>query len=742
MSLNSRPMKTPHYALLLAALLGLAAGCRVSAANPPATPVRPVSDTYHGVSVVDPYRWLENWDDPEVKTWSEAQNATARRVIEALPHVSAIRDRVTEIMTAPTFSHFSLMPAGGKLFALKHQPPRQQPLLVVMASATKPETARVVVDPETINPDGTTTINWFVPSPDGKLVAVALAQGGSESGDAHVFDVATGRAVFEVVPGVYNGTGLGFLAWLPDSKSFYYTRYPRGEERPVADRMFYLQLYRHVLGTPTADDVYEIGRDFPKIAEVFVETSREGVALVSMQKGDGGEFEHHLRTLDGRWHQLTRYEDRIVQAVLGPSAVGRATPVYLVSRLDAPRGKLLRLTVDHRSGPPPDPAKAEVVLPEQDDTLVSAFYLWDLGNILVTREHIYATYQLGGPSEIRVFDHAGQRLAGPQPFAVGSAGAVVPSGEPGESVLIAAGSYLDTPTWFAFDPKTATTTKVALTKGPPVDVSGLEVVREWATSKDGTRVPVNIIRRKGTKLDGSHPCVVTGYGGYGMNIKPAFLPEVQVLLEQGVIWAEANLRGGGEFGEAWHRAGNLTNKQNVFDDFHAVCRHMIEAGYTSSPRLGILGMSNGGLLMGATLTQHPELATCVVSFVGVYDMLRVETSPNGVFNIPELGTVRDPAQFAALHAYSPYHRVIDGSRYPTVLFLTGANDPRVDPMHSRKMTARLQAAGATCLLRTSADSGHGLDSSLSQRIEEAVDVSAFLFAQLGVDYRPPNPGTR
>jgi prolyl oligopeptidase len=706
------------------------------AAHPPTTPKRPVADSYHGVTVTDPYRWLESWDDPEVKAWSEAQNAAARSVLNLLQNVDQIRSRVTEIMSAPTFAHESLIFAGGQLFAMKRQPPKQQPFLVVMESPQKPETARVLVDPNTMNQHGSTAVDWFTPSPDGKLVAVSLSVGGSEAGDVHLFDVATGREVFEVIPNANNGTGLGGLAWLPDSKAFFYTRYPRGNERPMEDHMFYLQLYRHVLGKPTAEDHYEIGKDFPKVAEVRVETSREGVALVSMQKGDGGEFEHHFRSLDGEWHQLTRFEDRAVQARLGPSTDGKTTPVYFVSLLDAPRGKLLRLVLDNRKGTGGELTRAEIVLPQQKDGLVHDFYTAAGNNVLVTGSRIYAVYQLGGPNEIRVFDLAGKRVTGPPQFPVGAAGDVVREGERGESVLFTATSYVDAPAWFAFDPLAGTMTRLALMQAAPVDFSDCEVVREWAVSKDGTKVPVNIIRKKGLKLDGSHPCLVTGYGGYGINIEPGFSSHRRVLVEQGLVWAEVNLRGGGEFGDDWHRQGNLTKKQNAFDDFYAACRHLIEAGYTTSARLAIEGGSNGGLLMGATLTQHPELAQCVVSHVGIYDMLRVELSPNGAFNIPEYGTVKNPAEFNALYAYSPYHRVADGVKYPQILFLTGANDPRVDPMQSRKMIARLQEAGATAHLRTSAEGGHGIDSSLRQQIEETVDVDAFLFQQLGVDYHP------
>jgi prolyl oligopeptidase len=243
--------------------------------------------------------------------------------------------------------------------------------------------------------------------------------------------------------------------------------------------------------------------------------------------------------------------------------------------------------------------------------------------------------------------------------------------------------------------------------------------------------------RKGTRLDGANPCVATGYGGYGVNIEPGFSPSWRVLFDHGFVVAVANVRGGGEFGEAWHRAGNLTNKQNVFDDFAAVLRHLVERKYTSPEKLAIEGGSNGGLLMGATMTQHPGLAKCVVSHVGMYDMLRSELSPNGEFNVTEFGTVKDPEQFRAMYAYSPYHRVKDGTKYPAVLFLTGENDPRVDPMESRKMTARLQAANSkgVVLLRTSAGTGHGGDTALSERVEEETDVFAFMFWKLGVKVR-------
>ena len=269
----------------------------------------------------------------------------------------------------------------------------------------------------------------------------------------------------------------------------------------------------------------------------------------------------------------------------------------------------------------------------------------------------------------------------------------------------------------------------------PVSFSDIEVTREFAPSKDGTRVPLNIMHRKGMKFDGNNPTLLYGYGGYGLSMSPTFDFTRRLWFDRGGVYVVANIRGGGEFGEEWHKAGNLTNKQNVFDDFAAAAQYLIEKKYTNSNKLALLGGSNGGLLMGALLTQHPDLMRAVVSAVGIYDMLRVELAPNGAFNVTEFGTVKNPDQFKALFAYSPYHHVTDGTKYPAILMMTGANDGRVAPYHSRKMTARLQEANKSehpILLRTSTSAGHGIGTALSERIKQQADIFSFLFAQLGM----------
>jgi prolyl oligopeptidase len=295
-------------------------------------------------------------------------------------------------------------------------------------------------------------------------------------------------------------------------------------------------------------------------------------------------------------------------------------------------------------------------------------------------------------------------------------------------------SYLSPAAWYRLDEASGAVTRLPLSPPSSVDFSDVEVRREVAVSGDGTKVPMSIILRKGTRLDGKNPTILYGYGGYGVSQTPTFVPVRKLWLELGGVYAIANLRGGGEYGEAWHQAGMLSRKQNVFDDFAACARHLVARRYTSPARLGLLGGSNGGLLMGAMITQHPDLMRAVVAAVGVFDMLRVELHPNGAFNVTEYGTVRDPAQFRALYAYSPYHRVKDGTRYPAVLLTAGNRDPRVDAWHARKMAARLQAATATgrpVLLRVS-DSGHGIDSALDERIAETADLYAFFLHELSV----------
>ncbi len=302
------------------------------------------------------------------------------------------------------------------------------------------------------------------------------------------------------------------------------------------------------------------------------------------------------------------------------------------------------------------------------------------------------------------------------------------------SLLFRDVSYTEPAAWFHLKANAAPV-RTALVNTSPVSFADIEVTREFASSKDGTKVPLNIIRRKGTNLDGNNPMLLYGYGGYGLSMSPNFEFTRRLWFDRGGVYVVANIRGGGEFGEEWHKAGNLTKKQNVFDDFAAAAEYLIRQKWTRPAKLALLGGSNGGLLMGAMITQHPDLMRAVVSAVGIYDMLRVELAPNGAFNVTEFGTVKDPDQFKALYAYSPYHHVVDGAKYPSILMMTGANDGRVAPYHSRKMVARLDETNKSSnpiLLRTSSSAGHGIGTALSERIKQQADIYSFLFAQLGM----------
>jgi prolyl oligopeptidase len=693
-------------------------------ANSPPTPKRPVTDEYNGVKVVDDYRWLENWDDPEVKQWSAAQNTLARAYLDHLPARSATKDRLHQLISAGSDGYYDLHFRGGTLFALRFRPTAQQPALVAMRLAHDPSSAKVIFDPNTASAKGSLSMDFYVPSFDGKYVAIALSENGSEDSAAHVIEVATGKELGDVVPRVNFATAGGSLDWKADGSGFYYTRYPQGNERPPEDANFYQQVYFHKLATDPKQDTYVIGKAFPRIAEIELRTSNDGRWLVaSVANGDGGQFAHYVMDPTGRWTQVTHFEDGIVSV-----RTGSDDALYMLSRKDAPRGKILRLSLNHL-----DLASATVVVAQSsgsgsDENRAS------IQQLIPTTGRLYVVDILGGPSRMRIFDLQGHPLPVPELPPISAIDQVVPL--EGGSVLFHNSTYLNPPAWYRLETGSPKPARTALYETSPVQFEDAEVVRDFVTSKDGTRVPLNIIRRKGAKLDGSNPTLLYGYGGYGISESPYFLGSgTRVWLDAGGVYVIANLRGGAEYGEEWHKAGNLTRKQNVFDDFIACSQYLIDQKYTSPAHLAILGGSNGGLLMGAALTQRADLYRAVISFVGIYDMLRVELDPNGAFNTTEFGTVKDPDQFKALYAYSPYHHVRDGVAYPAILFLTGENDHRVNPMESRKMIARLQAAnssGRPILLRTSSNAGHGFGTALDERIEQEADVYAFLFDQLGI----------
>ncbi len=683
----------------------------------PVTPKVPVSDTYHGVRVVDDYRWLENGEAPRVKAWSEAQNVHARALLDRLAGTEALRARIAYLMTARPASLSHLVSRRGRYFAVCSDPAhKQQPWIVLLASLTSDEGARTLVDPNTIDPSGHTSFDWFVPSPDGSRLAVSLSRGGSETGSLHVVDVATGRETGDVIPGVQKGTAGGSASFTADGKGIFYTRYPLQGERAKEDLDFYQQVYSHVLGTPIAEDRYSFGRELPRVAEIALDASEDGKRhLALVQNGDSGDFALYVLPEGAAdWQGVATFADGIVEAQFG-----RDGAIWAVSKKGAPRRRVLRIAAANLSL-----AAARTVLDERAGVIEA---------IAPTRTRLFTIEALGAKSQVRSYDFEGN-LVDELPAPPMSAAVELRRLE-GDSVFYSVTSFLKPRAGYVYGSVRKISTPTVLRQTPVADFADTEVIEERAISKDGTLVPMFILQPKGTKRNRGNPTVLTGYGGFGLSQAPFYSDLRHVLIERGVVMVYAILRGGGEFGEEWHDAGRLTRKQNVFDDFLACARRLVELRITQPERLAIEGGSNGGLLMGAAFTQAPKLFRAVVSHVGIYDMLRVENSANGQFNIVEFGTVKVPEQFRALYAYSPYHRVRNGTRYPAILMPTGANDPRVDPMQSRKMVARLQAADprATVLLRTSGSTGHGgIGASVNDAVSLQTDVDAFLFQELGV----------
>src|SRR5438876_2426722 len=560
-------MRVNRFLFLLGALAGLAPIEFAAVTPDPQTPKKPVSTKYQDVTVEDPYQWLEQDNDPQVKAWSDAQNQRTRQYLDRLPDRAAIEKQLTEWYAKTSPSYSSLVSRPGILFAMKFQPPKQQPMLVTIASADDLKSEKVVLDPNVLDAKGTTAIDWFVPSLDGKYVAVSLSKGGSEDGTLHSYETATGKALPDIIAHVQYPTAGGSAAWNGDGSGIYYTRFPRKGERPEVDLNFYQQVYFHKLGAPDTDDTYSIGKDFPRIAEIALESSLDGkYILATVANGDGGDLAHFLLWPDGTWKQITQFSDQIKIARLG-----RDDALYLISRAGAPRGKILRMPLDA-----PELKNAAAIVPAGDAVIE---------RIVPSRDALYVGDLLGGPSQIRRFDLNGKNstiIPIPQISAVQEMLAL----EDG-SLLFRDVSYTEPAAWFRCLNGKTEPAKTALRSSSPVSFADIDVRREFATSKDGAKIPLNILFRKGMKPDGRNPTLLYGYGGYGISMSPNFDFTRRLWFDRGGVYVVANIRGGGEFGEDWHKAGNLTKKQNVFDDFAAAAEYLIKENYTRPEKMAM-----------------------------------------------------------------------------------------------------------------------------------------------------------
>src|SRR5437763_1101823 len=532
-----------RFSLVIGGAVWVVALLNLSGAEPlPQTPKKPVTDEYEGVKVEDNYQWLEQDDDSTVKAWSDAQSRQTRDYLDKLPDRAAIEKQLTAwyAKTSPTYSGIVSRP--GILFARKFQPPKQQQMLVMLASAEDLKSEKIVLDPNKLDPSGKTAIDWFVPSRDGKYVAMSISQGGSEDGTLYVYETATGKPLKDSIAHVQYPTAGGSAAWNADGTGIYYTRFPRKGQRPDADLNFYQQVYFHKIGTADSKDIYSIGKDFPRIAEIKLETSHDGnYILATVANGDGGDFAHYLLGRDGNWKQLTQFSDRIKAA-----RIGRDGALYLLSRAEAPRGKVLRAPLDK-----PELANATVIVPPSDAVIQF---------MEPTADAIYVGDLLGGPSQIRRFGLNGE---GETVVPIPNISAVTEMESlEDNSLLFRDVSYTEPATWFHLTGN-APSTRTALVDSSPVSFADIEVSREMATSKDGTKVPLNIIRKKGAKLDGNNPMVLLGYRG-GSGCKPhGVVVLTRLWITRGGVVVVGETHGGRGSTVVEEPVGGVTIKQKV-----------------------------------------------------------------------------------------------------------------------------------------------------------------------------------
>ncbi|HJP98655.1 MAG TPA: prolyl oligopeptidase family serine peptidase [Rhodanobacteraceae bacterium] len=684
-------------------------------AMPPPTPRHDVAETYFGTAMHDPYRWLEDANAPAVKEWIAAQNTYTEKMMEGFPDAKAIARRVGELALTST-EQFDPKIVGATLFYLRQTPPQPQAALV--AQAWPQGKARVLVDPNTAQ--GGVAITGYWPSPDGKYVAYGTAEGGNEETTIHFIDVATGRILPDALPQAGGGTTPQALVWDPDGKGVTYARLPLPGTVPKDQLQFNAALYHHVLGSDAKRDTLEFGKGLSRVAEYTLLGSADGRhAAALLHYGDGAPDAVYLRNGNGPW-KLALGTDANVRAAseINSGAAWDGDRLLVVAYQGAPRGKLLALDANGGS---------KLLVPRLQGGWAMHSVAPVKGGLLITEVH--------GPDwRVQEYSRDGSFIRTVPLPKTGIGVGTIASSAASDRALISYSGWTIPSRWVEFDSEGGTLKTVFEVK-PAADYSSVVTYRLDATSKDGTKVPVTVIAMKGITRNGARPTILYGYGGFDISTTPHFIGSNLAWLERGGVYAVANIRGGGEFGEGWHEAGMLGKKQNVFDDFYAAAQALVQHHWTDPAHLGILGGSNGGLLMGAALTQHPSEYRAVVSLVGIYDMLRVELWPNGPYNISEYGTVTKPADFQWLRAYSPLQNVKQGTAYPAVLLITGVNDPRVAPWQSRKFAAALQAATSSrnpILLLTRMNEGHGVTASFSQRVGNAAATLAFFAQELGL----------
>jgi prolyl oligopeptidase len=680
---------------------------------PPKAKVDEVVDVVQGHKIADPYRWLEDATSADTQEFVRAEMAYTRGLLDPLPGREQLHRRLTQLLTIGDITPPQI--AGKYYFYTRREGTQNQPVLLVRESLHGKD--RSLVDANQMAADGTVALDWWFPSDDGRYVAYGTSPSGSEESTLRLVETATGK----LLPDAIDRTRFSSIAWKKDNSGFYYTRRPKKGDVPPGEEVYHVKVFYHTLGADPGKDplIFGEGRNPQDIPQVTLPDDDDRWLLITVFEG-WAKSELYLQDLKAGTPpvELTSGKEFLYA---GEILRGR---LYITSNEDAPRFRVLAVDAAN--------AKREnwkEIVPQSDAVLKS---------VSVYGGKLFAQYEKNASSQVRLLALDGKPI---EDVALPTLGTVTTSGGKWnrEEVFFDFSSFTVPPSVYRFDLASRKSGLWDKVTAPGIDPAAYEVKQLWYTSKDGTRVPVFVFHQKGLALNGKNPTLLTGYGGFNVSNTPEFRASRFVWLEHGGVLAVANLRGGAEFGEDWHRAGMLEKKQNVFDDFIAAAEFLISEKYTDKEHLAIQGGSNGGLLMGAAVTQRPDLFRAVVCQVPLLDMLRYQNFQIAKLWVAEYGSADDPKQFDFIYAYSPYHRVKAGTEYPAILFMTADTDTRVDPMHAKKMAALMQAEAANgqsrerpILLRVDTKAGHGQGKPITKQIEEITDIYSFLFWQLGV----------
>jgi prolyl oligopeptidase len=685
---------------------------------PPKVKTDMVEDTVQGHKISDPYRWLEDPNSADTQHYVRQELDYTRSVLDPLAGREQIQKRLTQLLSIGTLTAPAI--AGPYYFYTRREGTQNQPVLLVRDGVHAKD--RVLLDVNQLAADGTVALDWWFPSEDGKYIAYGTSASGSEESTLHLIESATGK----LLPDTIDRTRFSSISWKKDNSGFYYTRHPKKGDVPAGEEVYHVKVFYHSIGADSANDslIFDPmtkGEDYTAqdIPGVQLADDDDHWLLISVFKG-WAKTELYLQDLRAGTPpvEITQRKNFLYS---GEIFKGK---LYIVTNEDASRYRVFTVDITH-----PMRDNWKEIIPESDAVLQG---------VSVLGGKLFAQYEKNATSRLKQFELDGKAIGDISLPAIGSVSGISGRWDRQET-FFGFQSFTVPPSVYQVDFSTRQTSLWDKVDAPGIDPSAYEAKQVWCVSKDGTKVPMFVFHKKGLPLDGKNPTLLTGYGGFNVSLTPSFVGGRYLWLEHGGVFVVANLRGGAEFGEDWHRAGMLEKKQNVFDDFISAAEFLISDKITDKEHLAIQGGSNGGLLMGVMITQRPDLFRAVVCQVPLLDMLRYQNFQIAKLWIPEYGSADDPKQFDWLYAYSPYHHVKAGTEYPAIMFMTADTDTRVDPMHAKKMAALMQSEAGNgqsherpILLRIEPKAGHGAGKPITKQIEEGTDIYSFLFWQLSV----------